>query len=77
MTRDESKNISISQKLFEVPSLLQRNRSLYYGNIPMSKETAKWNKSSATLRHSPSSFRFSSSARFANPKTNYQDALQL
>ena len=63
--------------MFEVPTLLDRNRSLYYGNIPMSKETAKWNKSSATLRHSASSFRFSGSARFPTPKTNYQDALQL
>ena len=54
-----------------------QQRSLYYANIPMPKETPHWNQSASTLRHTTTNFRFAKSARFTEPKVSYQDSQQL
>lgn len=43
----------------------------------MPKETPHWNLSASTLRHTTKNFRFSKSARFTQPKVQYQDSQQL
>lgn len=58
-------------------SILLKQGNLYYDNIPMPKPVADWNQSSATLRHSTTTHRFSRSERFPTQKCNYQDSQQL
>ena len=48
-----------------------------YSQIPMKKEQISWNKSSATLRHTTHSHRFSQDSRFPRHKSNYHDAMLL
>lgn len=51
------------------------NPELPYANLPLNKDTPRWNQSSSTWRHTSHRYSFSRDDRFRDNKIYYSDIL--
>ena len=56
---------------------IRRSVDLIYAKKPMSKDTPRWNQSTATWRHHSPRYSFSKDQRFRTRKHYYNDIMEL